>query len=159
MNASRGNLNITIAAIGRARSGPEQALFETYAARLPWKIAVKELEIKKELAADVRRAREGELLLGAIPEGARVVALDERGKGEGSAAFAARLGRWRDDGIRAVAFLIGGADGLDEPVRKRADLVLSLGAMTWPHLLVRGLLAEQLYRAHSILSGHPYHRA
>lgn len=152
-------MNIVIAAIGKARSGPEQALFDTYTARLPWKIDVKELEIKKELAADVRRAREGELLLGAVPEGARVVALDERGKNEGSAAFATRLGRWRDDGVRAIAFLIGGAGGLDEPVRKRADLVLSLGAMTWPHLLVRGLLAEQLYRAHSILSGHPYHRA
>lgn len=151
-------MNIVLAAIGRARAGPERALFDTYAGRLPWKIDVKELEIKKELAADVRRAREGELLLGAIPDGARVVALDERGKNDGSAAFAARLGKWRDDGVRAVAFLIGGADGLDEPVRKRADLVLSLGAMTWPHLLVRGLLAEQLYRAHCILSGHPYHR-
>lgn len=152
-------MNIVIAAIGKARSGPEQTLFDTYAARLPWKIDIKELEIKKELAADVRRAREGELLLGAIPDGARMVALDERGKNEGSAAFATRLGRWRDDGVRTIAFVIGGADGLDEPVRKRADLVLSLGAMTWPHLLVRGLLAEQLYRAHSILSGHPYHRA
>ena len=100
-------MNIVIAAIGRARSGPEQALFDTYAGRLPWKIDVKELEIKKELAADVRRAREGELLLGAIPDGARVVALDERGKNEGSAAFATRLGRWRDDGVRTVAFLIG----------------------------------------------------
>jgi 23S rRNA (pseudouridine1915-N3)-methyltransferase len=152
-------MNILIAAIGRARSGPEQALFENYSARLAWKIEVKELEIKKELAADVRKVREGELLMGAIPDGARVVALDERGKNEGSAAFATKLGRWRDDGVRAVAFLIGGADGLDETVRKRADLVLSLGAMTWPHLLVRGLLAEQIYRAHCILSGHPYHRA
>ena len=152
-------MNILIAAIGRARSGPEQSLFETYAARLPWKIEVKELEIKKELSPDVRKAREAELLLGAVPDGARVVALDERGKTEASAAFATRLGRWRDDGVRGVAFLIGGADGLDETVRKRADLVLSLGAMTWPHLLVRGLLAEQLYRAHSILTGHPYHRA
>lgn len=159
VSAGRANLNIVIAAIGRARSGPEQALFETYTARLPWKVEVKELEIRKELAAEQRRAREGELLLGAIPDGARAVALDERGKSESSAAFAARLGRWRDEGIRTVAFLIGGADGLNEAVRKRADLVLSLGVMTWPHLLVRGLLAEQLYRAHSILSGHPYHRA
>lgn len=152
-------MNILIAAIGKARSGPEQALFENYSARLTWKIEVKELEIKKELSPEVRRAREAELLLGAIPDGVRVVALDERGKSEGSAAFAARLARWRDDGVRGVAFLIGGADGLDETVRKRADLVLSLGVMTWPHLLVRGLLAEQLYRAQSILTGHPYHRA
>ena len=152
-------MNILIAAIGRARAGAEQELFASYAARLPWRVDVKEIEIKKDLTTDVRRAREGEALLAAVPAGARVVALDERGKNEGSAAFAARLGRWRDDGLRSVAFLIGGADGLDETVRKRADLLMSLGAMTWPHLLVRGLLAEQLYRAHCILTGHPYHRA
>jgi 23S rRNA (pseudouridine1915-N3)-methyltransferase len=86
------------------------------------------------------------------------VVLDERGKAEASAAFAARLGAWRDDGVRNVAFLIGGADGHDARVRKRADAILSFGAMTWPHLLVRAMLAEQLYRAHSILAGHPYHR-
>ena len=152
-------MNILIAAIGRARAGAEQDLFTTYTDRLPWRVEVKEIEIKKDLATDVRRAREGEALLAAVPAGARVVALDERGKNEGSAGFAARLGRWRDDGQRVVAFLIGGADGLDEAVRQRADVVLSLGAMTWPHLLVRGLLAEQLYRAHCILTGHPYHRA
>ena len=152
-------MNILIAAIGKAKSGAEQALFEQYAGRSSWRIEVKEIEIKKDLAVDVRKAREAEALLAAVPDGARIVALDERGKNEGSAAFAARLGRWRDDGVRAVAFIIGGADGLDESVRKRADLLMSLGAMTWPHMLVRGLLAEQIYRAQCILSGHPYHRA
>lgn len=106
----------------------------------------------------MRRAREGEALLAAIPGGARIVALDERGRSESSEALANRLGRWRDDGVRTAGFIIGGADGLDESVRKKADLVLSFGALTWPHMLVRAMLAEQLYRAQSILAGHPYHR-
>jgi 23S rRNA (pseudouridine1915-N3)-methyltransferase len=87
-----------------------------------------------------------------------VVALDERGAALSSAAFAERLGTWRDGGIPDLAFLIGGADGLADTVRQRAGLVLSLGLMTWPHLLARGLLLEQIYRAQQILAGHPYHR-
>jgi 23S rRNA (pseudouridine1915-N3)-methyltransferase len=152
-------LNIVIAAIGRAKAGPERDLFEMYTARLPWKIDLKEIEIKKESAVEARKAAEAEALLAAVPAGARVVALDERGKAEGSAPFAARLRTWRDDGIRTIAFIIGGADGLSDTVRQKADAVLSFGTMTWPHMLVRAMLAEQLYRAHSILSGHPYHRA
>ena len=152
-------MNILVAAVGKAKHGAERELFESYAARLPWRVDLKEIEIKKEAAVNVRRAREGEALLGAVPEGARIIALDERGKSETSEAFAKRLGRWRDDGVRGVAFLIGGADGLDESVRKRADATLSFGALTWPHMLVRALLAEQLYRAHTILTGHPYHRS
>ena len=101
---------------------------------------------------------QGERLLGQVPVGAVVVALDETGKTLNSVAFAEKLKVWRDEGVRDVAFLIGGADGLDDAVRNRADLVMSFGAMTWPHLLVRGLLAEQIYRAQCILSGHPYHR-
>lgn len=120
---------------------------------------LKEIEIKKDLAVDTRRAREGEALLAAIPAGARIVALDERGRAETSEAFAKRLGRWRDDGARTVGFVIGGADGLDDSVRKKADFVLGFGALTWPHMLVRAMLAEQIYRAQSILAGHPYHRA
>ncbi len=152
-------MQIVIAAVGRAKPGTERDLFDSYVGRLPWRIDLKEIEIKKELTTDVRRAREGEALLAAIPEGARIVALDERGRSDGSEAFAKRIGAWRDDGVRAIAFLIGGADGLDESLRKRAHLVLSFGALTWPHMLVRALLAEQLYRAHTILTGHPYHRA
>ena len=96
--------------------------------------------------------------MSAVPVRAHIVVLDERGKNETSEEFAARLGHWRDDSARAVAFLIGGADGLDDVVRDRAEAALSFGRLTWPHMLVRALLAEQLYRAHSILSGHPYHR-
>jgi 23S rRNA (pseudouridine1915-N3)-methyltransferase len=152
-------VQIVVAAVGKAKAGAERELFDSYTARLPWRVALKEIELKKELAVDVRKTREGEALMAAVPEGARIVALDERGRSETSDAFAKRLGRWRDDGVRDIAFVIGGADGLDDAVRKRADLLLSFGALTWPHMLVRALLAEQLYRAHTILTGHPYHRA
>ena len=92
------------------------------------------------------------------PEGAVIVALDETGQALTSAAFADKLGGWQMDGTKHVVFMIGGAEGLDDTIRKKARLVISLGAMTWPHLLVRGMLAEQVYRAQSILSNHPYHR-
>ena len=102
--------------------------------------------------------REAELLLAAVPDDALLVALDERGKALTSAAFAERLQRWRIEGPKSLAFVIGGADGLPQPVVQRARFALSLGAMTWPHLLARILLLEQLYRAQQILAGHPYHR-
>jgi 23S rRNA (pseudouridine1915-N3)-methyltransferase len=104
------------------------------------------------------QAREAELILAALPAGARLVALDERGEPWSSRDFAERLGQWRDRGVAALAFAIGGAEGLGRAVIEQADAVLSLGAMTWPHLLVRGMLLEQLYRAQQILAGHPYHR-
>ena len=104
-------------------------------------------------------AREAELLRAALPRGAVRIALDERGKTLDSAAFARRLGAWCEEGRPALGFWIGGAEGLHPELRAEADLVLSFGAMTWPHLLVRALLAEQLYRAETILTGHPYHRA
>ena len=152
-------MNILIAAIGRAKAGPEKDLTEDYIARLPWRVNLKEIEIKKEADAATRKAKEGAALLAAVPAGARVVVLDERGKAQSSAQFAKRLGDWRDGGVRSVAFLIGGADGHDESVRARAEMLPSFGAMTWPHMMVRAMLAEQIYRAHSILTNHPYHRA
>ena len=152
-------MQIVIAAIGRAKGGAERELFQTYVERLPWRVDLKEIEIKKEAAVETRKVKEGEALLAAVPEGARIVALDERGRAESSAQFAKRLETWRDGGVRAVAFLIGGADGLSDDVRTRADLIASFGTMTWPHMLVRAMLAEQIYRAQSILAGHPYHRA
>jgi 23S rRNA (pseudouridine1915-N3)-methyltransferase len=152
-------VRVLIAAVGKSKPGPERDLLETYAKRLPWKLDVKEIEIRKEDSADVRKAKEADALLAAVPAGAVIVALDEGGKAETSESFAKRVAAWCDQGTKCLAFLIGGADGHGETVLKRASLRLSLGAMTWPHMLVRGLLAEQLYRAHSILSGHPYHRA
>ncbi len=151
-------MNILLSSIGKFKAGPERALYENYTKRLPWKITLKEFEVKKSLATPQRRAEEAKLLLAASADADHVIALDEAGRDMGSAVFAAHLQKRRDTGDRAVAFIIGGADGLDETVRARADLLLSLGRMTWPHLLVRGLLAEQLYRAYSIMNNHPYHR-
>jgi 23S rRNA (pseudouridine1915-N3)-methyltransferase len=152
-------LKITIAAIGRAARGPERELYEHYAGRIRWPLVLRELEEKRKLPAPQLMQREGELLLEAAPAGATLVMLDRRGKALDSEAFATRLGGWRDSSVSDVAFLIGGADGHTEAMLKTASLVLSFGAMTWPHLLARGMLAEQIYRAQQLLAGHPYHRA
>jgi 23S rRNA (pseudouridine1915-N3)-methyltransferase len=151
-------LRILIAAVGRMRAGPEKDLYRHYAERLNWPVTMREVEDKRAPAGGARQQREADLLLAALAADMTVVALDEGGREMTSAALAQRLGGWRDDGRRDIAFVIGGADGLDRRVRERADLVLSLGRLTWPHLLVRALLAEQLYRAQQILAGHPYHR-
>lgn len=152
-------MRIHIAAIGRAKAGPELDLYTQYVRRLSPPPTLKEFEEKRPLPAPDRMAREGDMLLGWLPQGAVVVALDERGRVEGSEDFASRLTRWRDQGAPDLCFLIGGADGHSPSVRARADLLLSFGAMTWPHMLVRAMLAEQLWRAQAISSGHPYHRA
>ncbi len=151
-------MRLTLIAVGRRKAGPEQSLYEQYRGRLPWPLDLKLVEEKKPLTGAKLMAREAELLLGALPDGATLVALDERGKSLASPDLAEKLRRWRDDGVRDLAFVIGGADGLDEAVRRRADLVLALGPQTWPHQLVPALIAEQVYRAHCILTGHPYHR-
>jgi 23S rRNA (pseudouridine1915-N3)-methyltransferase len=151
-------MRVTIAAVGRLKSGPHAALAQHYAERLTIPLAIREVEEKRPLPPPELREREGALLLAAVPAGAVIVALDERGKTLGSEALAQRIAKWRDGGTGDLAFLIGGADGLADAVRQKAQLVLSLGAMTWPHLLVRGMLLEQLYRAQQILAGHPYHR-
>ena len=152
-------MKITIAAIGRAPRGPERDLYDHYANRIRWPITLRELEEKKKLPSAQLMLREGELLLEAVPAGATLVALDRRGKVLDSRGFADRLGRWRDNSVSDVAFLIGGAEGHAEPLLRKADLMLSFGAMTWPHLLARAMLAEQIYRAQQLLAGHPYHRA
>ena len=148
-----------LAAVGRARASPARDLYEFYARRLTWPISLKEVEERRPLAPEALKARESELLLAAVPRGARLIVLDEAGRNLSSANFAAQIGRWRDEGIQDLAILIGGAEGLAPALREKADLVLALGTMTWPHLLVRGMIAEQLYRAQTILAGHPYHRA
>lgn len=152
-------MHISIIAIGRMQRGPEQTLMTEYLGRLPWKYSVTELEIKKQSANSAeRKAREAEKLLAAIPTGAVVVALDEGGKALTSRAFAAKIDDWQSTGIRDIVFIIGGADGLDPSVTGKAQLKLAFGSLTWPHMLVRVMLAEQIYRAWSINAGHPYHR-
>lgn len=144
-------------AVGKMRDGPESALFARYAARLRPPLVLTEIAEARGSPAEVRR-REGAALLAALPERAFAVALDLGGKAPDSAGLAALSERWLGLG-RPVCFLIGGAEGLEAAVLRRADFALSLGPMTWPHLLARVLLAEQLYRAQSIRVGHPYHRA
>ncbi len=151
-------MRLTIACIGRNR-GPERDLYDHYARRIRWPLALRELEEKRKLPPGQLMAREGELLIQAAPAGAVLVALDRRGKGLDSQAFADALGRWRDSSVSDVAFLIGGAEGHGEALLKKSTLILSFGAMTWPHLLARTMLAEQIYRAQQVLAGHPYHRA
>ena len=153
-------MRIMVAAVGRARAGPETALFEHFSNRITvWPFELREVDLRKNLPAGKVRDAEGELLLDAVPHGAHVIALDEGGKQLSSEAIARLLGNLQDDGVRELAFLIGGADGHSQTVRSRADRTLAFGQNTWPHMLVRGLLAEQVYRAQQILVGHPYHRA
>jgi 23S rRNA (pseudouridine1915-N3)-methyltransferase len=151
-------MRIHIAAVGKARAGPARDLYDFYARRLTWPLALREVAAKKSLPAGQLPRAEADLLRAALPGRATVIALDERGHALDSPRFAARLEEWRAAGNGTVAFLIGGADGLDADLRADAAAQLSLGPMTWPHLLVRALLVEQLYRSQQILAGHPYHR-
>ena len=150
-------MKLTICAIGRLKPGPEQALHNRYAKRLHWSLNIVELEEKKKLSTAELKQREGQLLVDACPDGAVIVALDEHGKQLSSLDFADKIGDWQDQG-RDIAFLIGGADGLTSDLRKRADFLLSLGSATWPHMLARVMLVEQIYRAQEIMAGNPYHR-
>ncbi len=151
-------MRLTLAAVGRWKRGPLPDLFEDYRKRLSWPLTLKEVTARKPLDGAQLIAHEAELLQAALPDQATLVALDAGGKALSSEAFADTLGAWEDDGVADVAFLIGGSDGLDPDLRERTDLALSLGPMTWPHMLVRVLLAEQLYRAQAIRQGHPYHK-
>ncbi len=156
-------MKVHVCAVGRLRSGPERDLIADYTQRFDrtgralalGPLGVVEVEDKKNAGM----AAEGELLSRAVPAGAVLVTLDERGRMMTSPEFAALLATWRDGGRQDVAFVIGGADGIDPTLRARAEASISFGAMVWPHMLVRVMIAEQLYRAASILAGLPYHRA
>lgn len=154
-------MRIHIIAVGRARGGPEAALAADYLTRFDRTGRALGLGPARLVEVEDRKgggmAAEAALIEAAIPRGARVVALDERGALQTSPDFAARLRTGADTGLRDLAFLIGGADGLDP--RLRGPEALSFGRMVWPHMLVRAMLAEQLYRAATILAGSPYHRS
>lgn len=159
-------MRISVYAVGRMKSGPERELVERYFDRfskagppLGLEFAgVSEITESRAQTADLRKQDEAARIFEALDNGAALVLLDERGKALGSEEFASRIGRLRDDGKRQLVFAIGGPDGHDARLRARADLVLALGTLTWPHQIARILVAEQLYRAATILSGHPYHR-
>jgi 23S rRNA (pseudouridine1915-N3)-methyltransferase len=152
-------VRLTILAIGRTKAGPEKTLCTDYLKRIPWAVELKEFEVKKALPPAEKQRQESNLLLSAVPDGAVVVVLDEAGKQLSSTELAEKMGQWQDEGRQDVALLIGGADGHTAELKGRADLTLAMGRMTWPHMLARVMVAEQLYRAWSILAGHPYHRA
>ena len=158
-------MRVLILAVGRMKQGPERELVARYLDRAVaigkslglTGFSVTELTESRAGSAAARKAEEARTLTAQL-SGGIVVALDERGKSTGSEEFAKRLGRWRDDGKPAVTFVIGGADGLDPGFVSTVDMTLGFSTMTWPHQLVRIMLAEQLYRTTTILSGHPYHR-
>jgi 23S rRNA (pseudouridine1915-N3)-methyltransferase len=160
------NMRIGLFAVGRLKTGPEKDLAARYLDRFAKAGPAVSLEFSRVVevnesrasSSDTRKREEAQQLEKNLPDGAILILLDERGKALDSPAFADLLGRCRDQGKRDLMLAIGGADGLDPQLYARADHVINLGAMTWPHQLVRILIAEQLYRAVTILSGHPYHR-
>ncbi|EJW13038.1 methyltransferase RlmH [Rhodovulum sp. PH10] len=159
-------MRILVAAVGRMKAGAERELADRYLDRLVKAgggiglRGVELLEVKDSPARDAERRKleEAIALANLIPDGAVTVLLDPRGENLSSESIAGKLRAWRDGGREAVALVIGGADGIGAEIERRADARLSFGAATWPHQLVRVMLLEQLYRAVTILSGHPYHR-
>lgn len=150
-------MKLVILAVGKGRNSPEHDLATSYIKRLPEGGEIREID-SKLLAGPKRQQDETRLLLRLVPDNAILVCLDPRGKDISSELLASKIGSWRDEGQQAVYFAIGGADGHDRDIHQRADLLMSFGSAIWPHMLFRAMLAEQLYRASAILSGHPYHR-
>jgi 23S rRNA (pseudouridine1915-N3)-methyltransferase len=160
-------MRLVVVAIGRLKQGPERELADRYRERfddIGRKLGFRGLdvhEIPESRARDsgTRISDEAAAILALIPDKSVLVALDEQGKNIDSAAFAGHLGRWRDESVASTIFIIGGADGLSPELRRKARLSVAFGAATWPHQIVRVMLLEQIYRAATILAGHPYHRA
>ncbi|WP_341368238.1 23S rRNA (pseudouridine(1915)-N(3))-methyltransferase RlmH [Yoonia sp. BS5-3] len=156
-------MRVQICAVGRMRKGPERMLYDDYLTRFDRTGRAHGLGPAQLIEVEDKKgggmAAEAILLQRAIPDGALICTMDERGKLVSSPDFSQQLGAWRDQGRQDVAFVIGGADGIASDLRAQADASLSFGKMVWPHMLVRVMLAEQLYRAASIQAGSPYHRA
>jgi 23S rRNA (pseudouridine1915-N3)-methyltransferase len=159
-------MRLVVIAIGRLKQGPERELSDRYRERfddIGRKLGFRGLEIheipeSRARDAATRIAEEAAAILTATSEKSVLVALDERGENIDSTAFSRSLARWRDQGAGSTIFMIGGADGLSPELRRRAKLAVAFGSATWPHQMVRIMLLEQLYRAATILAGHPYHR-
>ena len=160
-------MRLVVISIGRLKRGPERELSDRFRERfddIGRKLGFRGLEIHEipeSRAGDAatRMREEAAAIFAAIPAKSVIVALDERGDNIDSAAFAGHLGRWRDQQVANTIFVIGGADGLSPELRRKAKLMMAFGSATWPHQMVRIMLLEQIYRAATILSGHPYHRA
>ena len=148
-------MKIRIIAVGRQKSSPTLDLCDEYLKRMKWPVSIKEIDAPKGSTS----TQEAPLILKQLPSPAFIVALDERGETLTSPEFAQKLGKWQNQApANEVIFLIGGADGFDSEIRKKANFLMSFGKQTWPHMLVRVMLLEQIYRAQQISAGHPYHR-
>jgi len=160
-------MRLVVIAVGRLKQGPERELagryrerFDEMSRKLGFRsLAIHEIPESRARDAATRIAEETAAILAQIPEKSVMIALDERGDSLDSTALAGHLARWRDQGVANTIFAIGGADGLSPDLRRKAGLRLAFGAATWPHQMVRVMLLEQIYRAATILAGHPYHRA
>lgn len=160
-------MKLLLIGVGRLKAGPEREIYARYADRIVGigrKIGfsafeAREIDESRARRAEDRQAEEAAAIFSLLPAQLRKICLDERGQNLTSADFAKKIGGWRDEGAGACALIIGGPDGVAASLREKADLVLAFGALTWPHQLVRVLAAEQIFRALTLLSGHPYHRA
>jgi 23S rRNA (pseudouridine1915-N3)-methyltransferase len=160
-------MRLVVISVGRLKQGPERELADRYRERfgdIGRKLGFRGLEVheipeSRARDAATRISEEAAAMTAAIPEKSVLVALDEHGKSIDSATFARQLGQWRDEGIANTIFAIGGADGLSPDLQRKAKLRIAFGSATWPHQMVRVMLLEQIYRAATILAGHPYHRA
>ena len=160
-------MRILLIAVGRLKAGPERELSARYLDRAKAAsrgvgltgVELREIDESRARRVEERRSEEAKAIRALLPAGARLMLLDERGKSIGSEVFATAIGKARDAGAPVCALVIGGPDGLDPALREEAGLILAFGAMTWPHQLVRIMAAEQIYRAVTIMAGHPYHRA
>ena len=152
-------MHLWIIAIGKMKKNSEEdLLIRRYVKRCQWPINIIELEEKKKLPVEELKKAEGRLLLSSVPKGAKIIVLDEHGEHLNSEQFSDKLIKWSDSGIQNIALLIGGANGHSSEVKEKANLVLSFGRMTLPHMLIRAVLTEQLYRAYTITAHLPYHR-
>jgi len=153
-------MRVTILSIGKFENSPHRAVFENYSKRLKWKLELKEMDVKNSnnLSVDEKKREEGELLLKAWKSSSKLIVCDENGKQFKSRDFAKLISEFALRGDSDLTFVIGGSDGLSEEILKKAALKISFGLATLPHLMVRSILVEQLYRAQSITEGHPYHR-
>lgn len=152
-------MQIVIAAIGKLKkNAPEYELIQSYLQKTKWSIILREAEEKKQLSVPQLKEAESDLLRHLLPNDTKKIVLDETGETLSSRELASLLKKWEDQGVPAVSFLIGGAFGHADSLKKEADLKLSFGRMTLPHMLMRVVLAEQIYRARTILDNHPYHK-
>lgn len=151
-------MKIHILAIGRCTNTPEAEIVKRYIERTPWDITIKELEERRPIKGEERKKSEAGMLLAAIPKKSFIIILDERGKSQTSNELAKTITNAKDNGFENVCFIIGGADGLSADILAKAQLKISFGKMVWPHMMVRAMLTEQIYRSWAIINRHPYHK-